>query len=63
MENSPQQEIIQLLDKLAEGQVQPLRSARRAMILWALEYTQGNVSQAAHILGTSRGTVYRYVGS
>ena len=63
MDNLPQPEIVQLLGKLAAGQVHPLRSARRAMILWALDHTNGNVSHAAHILGTSRGTIYRYVGS
>ena len=63
MEDTPQQEIIRLLDKLAAGKIYPLRSARRAMVIWALDYAKGNVSQAAHILGTSRGTVYRYANS
>ncbi len=54
------QDIVRLVSELAQGQVQPLRTARRAMIRWALLHTDGNVSQAAQMLGTSRGTIYRY---
>ena len=60
MQSSPQVEIIQLVSQLSEGKVFPLRLARRAMIQWALTSVGGNVSQAAHLLGTSRGTIYRY---
>jgi len=57
------QDIVRLVSELAQGQVQPLRAARRAMIEWALVHTDGNVSQAALMLGTSRGTIYRYTRS
>jgi len=60
MQSPSQKEIVQLVSQLASGRVFPLRSARRAMIRWALVNTGGNVSQAAQLLGTSRGTVYRY---
>ena len=52
--------MVQLISLLAEGKVFPLQKARSAMIRWALVSTHGNVSQAANLLGTSRGTVYRY---
>jgi len=58
--SSQQKEIVQLVNLLAEGKVHPLQKARRAMIRWALVSTHGNVSRAANLLGTSRGTVYRY---
>ncbi len=61
MDASSQAEIVRMVSYLAEGRVQPLRRARRAMIRWALDNTHGNVSQAAEMLHTSRGTVYRYV--
>lgn len=60
MEGSSQAQIIELMSRLAGGEVCPLRTARRAMIQWALNNTGGNVSQAASLLGTSRGTIYRY---
>jgi len=60
MRESQQEEIVQLISGLAAGKVFPLRTARRALIRWTLEHTDGNVSQAAHLLGTSRGTIYRY---
>ena len=60
MESSSQAQIIELMSRLAGGEVCPLRTARRAMIQWALDNTGGNVSQAASLLGTSRGTIYRY---
>ena len=60
MQTSSQQEMVQLISLLAEGKVFPLQKARSAMIRWALVSTHGNVSQAASLLGTSRGTVYRY---
>ena len=60
MHGTERQEIVLLISQLAEGKIYPLRSARRAMIQWALVHTDGNVSQAAQMLGTSRGTIYRY---
>ncbi len=60
MYETNRQDIVRLVSELAQGQVQPLRRARRAMIQWALAHTDGNVSQAAQMLGTSRGTIYRY---
>jgi len=60
MQSSSQDEIARLVSQLAQGRIFPLRTARRAMIRWALVSTGGNVSQAAELLGTSRGTVYRY---
>ena len=54
------QEILVLVSHLAQGEVHPLKSARRAMVHWALAHTEGNVSQTAQLLGTSRGTIYRY---
>ena len=59
--NSPSQvEIVQIVRQLAEGKPFPLKVARQAMIQWALVSSGGNVSRAAHLLGTSRGTIYRY---
>lgn len=49
-----------LVSNLAQGKVHSLKDARRAMVHWALSHTEGNVSQAAQMLGTSRGTIYRY---
>ena len=60
MHTSRQEEILELIHQLDGGEIQPLRCARRAMIHWALAHTDGNVSQAAQRLGTSRGTIYRY---
>ena len=60
MDVSSQAEIVRLVSHLAEGKVFPLRKARQAMIRWALDSARGNVSHAAELLGTSRGTVYRY---
>ena len=54
------EEIVQMVDELAHGQIPPLRDARRAVVRWALSHSSGNVSQAAQELGISRGTIYRY---
>ena len=58
-----QQEIMRLVSQLAQGEVYPLRVARRAVVRWALTQSEGNVSQAAQMLGISRGTIYRYARS
>ena len=55
-----QKELARLLGHLARGQVHPLREARCAVIRHALSHLDGNVSQAAEMLGISRGTIYRY---
>jgi len=52
--------IVDLVRQLAQGQIRPLRQARRAGVLWALAQTDGNVALAASLLRTSRSTVYRY---
>ena len=56
-----QEEIVVLLESLSEGRIQTLRDTRRAMVRCALHRAEGNVSQAAQLLGVSRGTIYRYV--
>jgi hypothetical protein len=56
-----QDEIVELLGNLSEGQITTLRDTRRAMVRWALRRAEGNVSHAAQLLGVSRGTIYRYV--
>ena len=58
-----EQDILRLLQQLAAGRVGSLRRAREAMILWALDLTDGNIAAAAERLGTSRSTVYRYARS
>ncbi|GEM_PF-2085794 len=55
-----QEEIVRVIAHLSEGQIHTLRDTRRAMVRWALERAQGNVSHAAQLLGVSRGTIYRY---
>ena len=55
-----QEEIVKLIENLSEGQIHTLRDTRRAMVLWALRQSEGNVSHAAQLLGVSRGTIYRY---
>ena len=62
METMSNENIIHLIGQLAEGEVSPLRAARKALVKWALHHANGNVSQAAQMLGTSRGTIYRYAG-
>jgi transcriptional regulator of acetoin/glycerol metabolism len=52
--------LVDLLEELAHGHVEPLKRARNAAIKWALARTDGNVSLAADLLGTSRSTVYRF---
>ena len=54
------EEIVRLVSHLAQGHIHPLRDARRAVVHWALAQSDGNVSQAAQMLGISRGTIYRY---
>ena len=63
MQLKPHEDIVRLVGKLAQGELYPLHEARRATIQWALSHTEGNVSQAAQMLGTSRGTIYRYARS
>lgn len=55
------EEIVHVMDQLAHGRVQPLKVVRRAAVRWALARSKGNVSQAAQMLGISRGMIYRYV--
>lgn len=55
-----QQDICQLLGRLSEGEIASLRDTRSAMVRWALQQANGNVSHAAQLLGVSRGTIYRY---
>ena len=57
------EEIVHMVNQLAEGQIQPLKVARRAVVKWALAKSDGNVSQAAQMLKISRGTIYRYARS
>lgn len=52
-------DLVQLIQNLASGRVEPLKLARRATIAWALSRTEGNVALAADMLRTSRSTVYR----
>ena len=54
------EEIVRLLGLLAQGRVYPLKETRRAAVQWTLKRLDGNVSQAAQMLGISRGTIYRY---
>jgi transcriptional regulator of acetoin/glycerol metabolism len=57
------EEIVHMVNQLAQGRIQPLRVARRAVVKWALAKADGNVSQAAQMLKISRGTIYRYARS
>ena len=57
------EEIVHMVNQLAQGRIQPLKVARRAVVKWALARADGNVSQAAHMLKISRGTIYRYARS
>jgi len=54
------EEIVHMVNQLAQGRIQPLKVARRAVVKWALAKSDGNVSQAAQMLKISRGTIYRY---
>ena len=57
------EEIVHMVNQLAQGRIQPLKVARRAVVKWALAHANGNVSQAAQLLKISRGTIYRYARS
>ena len=57
------EEIVHMVNQLAEGRIQPLKVARRAVVRWALAQADGNVSHAAQMLKISRGTIYRYARS
>jgi transcriptional regulator of acetoin/glycerol metabolism len=57
------EEIVHMVNQLAQGRIQPLKVARRAVVRWALAQADGNVSQAAQMLKISRGTIYRYARS
>ena len=59
-EEKVQYEIVRVIAHLSEGQIHTLRDTRRAMVHWALQQAEGNVSHAAQLLGVSRGTIYRY---
>jgi transcriptional regulator of acetoin/glycerol metabolism len=65
MQQSPTvpEEIVHMVNQLAQGRIQPLKVARRAVVKWALAQSDGNVSQAAQMLKISRGTIYRYARS
>jgi transcriptional regulator of acetoin/glycerol metabolism len=65
MQQSPTvpEEIVRMVNQLAQGRIQPLKDARRAVVIWALAKSDGNVSQAAQMLKISRGTIYRYARS
>jgi len=51
--------LVELIQELGHGKVEPLKLAKHAAILWALAQAEGNVTLAADMLGTSRSTVYR----
>lgn len=62
MKSSPvHEEIVFVMNQLAQGRIPPLKVARCAAVRWALAQSKGNVSHAAQMLGISRGTIYRYV--
>jgi transcriptional regulator of acetoin/glycerol metabolism len=62
MENTTvHEEIVHVMKQLAQGRIQPLKVVRCAAVKWALAQSNGNVSQAAQMLGISRGMIYRYV--
>jgi len=51
--------LVELIQELARGKVEPLKYAKHAAILWSLAQADGNVTLAADMLGISRSTVYR----
>lgn len=57
------EDVVRMISQLAQGRIQPLKAARRAVVQYALAQSEGNVSHAAHMLGISRGTIYRYARS